>query len=255
MGKESKNKIVWTDEAQTVCDVDLYPIQMRNYTQWQSCKHALLIRQSTLPAEYVFMPYLNALHAVDTDRGTQFIPQIVLALSLATRLPYENFALYAKNNDGRALECIAYRDEQTLFAVDARNFAAFRSTIVEQNGEELPDEGENPELLEAEADIARANRKTGQIDYDMNTLIASVAYQCRRRKSELMDWSIREFVETKNAIDRDKNFMICGIAEKIPMFKWVKGNPCPSWGFDTEKNNGAGMESLGAFLGRTGLNL
>lgn len=249
----SKLSIVWKDEEKDVAGFRLRPITMEHYEEWQACKGALLVRQTTLPVKYTFMPYLAALRAVDHDNETNFIAYTIKAVSLATGLPYEKFELYVDKDDRSKLDCILFHDGDTAMRIDPANFHGLRKAILEQNGESLPDEGDNPELLEAEADIAAASGCAKRIDYDMNTLVASVAYQCGLRKHELMDWSIREFLETKSAIDRDKNHLICCIAEKIPMFKWTKGNPCPSWCLDTVKEGSSALESMQSFISRTGI--
>ena len=250
----NKHEIVWEDAPAVLDGITLFPITMAGYNDWQNCKHALLVRQATLPAKFVFMPYLSALHAVDMEYGTAFMLGILRALSLATRLPFKFFSLYANKDDKAKLECVLYNDGRTVFRVDNKNFPMLRKKIAEQNGEQLPDEGDNTELLEAEADIATAKSNANRVDYDVNTLVASVAYQCGIRKQDIRDWTIREFVETRNAIERDKNHLICGIAEKIPMFKWAKGNPCPSWCYDPIKEGCSALESMDSFIGRTGLN-
>lgn len=252
MGDSKKNEIVWEDKPAVVGDITLFPVRMSGYNEWQECKRAILVRQSTLPTKYVFMPYLAALYAVDVDYKTCFTASVLRLLALCTGLPVDKFAVYVSKDDPSKLECIAYNDGVQAFIIDNKNFPRIRQAIADQNGEELPDEGENTELVAAEFDIAAAN-SSKNIDYNINTLVASVAYQCGIRKREIRDWTIREFVETKNAIDRDKNHLICGIAEKMPMFKWSHGNPCPSWCLDTVKEGSTALESMNTFMSRTGL--
>ena len=256
MNERKQQAIVWDDDAKHVGDITLYPVQMRMYTEWQRCKHALLVRQSTLPVKYVFMPYLAALHAADCDYGSSLIGSLIQALALAMRIHVGCFSVYVSRDDRTKLEFILCRSivNKSEIKIDSANFPAIRRAIVEQNGESIPDEGDNPELVETEAYINEANSRKNRIEYDINTLVSSVAYHCNIRKKEIAEWSIREFVETKNAIDRGINYIICGIAEKIPMFKWTKGNPCPSWCFDPVKEGSAALESMSAFASRTGIN-
>lgn len=251
-GNADKSRIVWNDDAISVCGMTLYPIQMEHYTMWMRCKRALTLRQSTLPAVYAIKPYLEALYAMDMSYQTPFMHEVMLLLSFAARRPKECFAVYAHADDHSKLAFIRMENEDgTTVEITAKDFPRIRETIAMQNGEKLPDEGENPELVEAEADILAARQ--GNLDWDVNTMVASVAYQYRKRKNELKEWSIREFEEARRAIERDKNHLIFGLAEKMPMVKFTKGNPVPSWCLDRKEEGTTALESMNDFMSRTGV--
>lgn len=252
MGISDKRHIVWDDESKVVQGLEIHPIQMAFYSEWLAFKRALTLRQSTLPAAFAIMPYLSALHAMDCAYHTSFIYDTIQLLAIAVRRPPQCFQCYALQSDVSKLSHILFNDGENVVKITPQNYPAIRAAIAEQNGEELPDEGDNVELIEAENDILSAN-SSYQLDMDINKLIASVAYQYRKQKKELATWSIREFEEARRTIERDKNHMICAIAEKIPMFKWTKGNPCPSWCFDKLRNGSVALESMGAFAQRTGV--
>lgn len=251
MGNADKNRIQWNDEETLACGLTLKPIRMEHYTEWMRCKRALTLRQSTLPAVYAVMPYLSALFAMDMTYQTSFIHETMLLLALATGKKPEQFAAYAHTDEPTKLAFIRLEDEGQDVDIFPKDYPAIREILAKQNGERLPDEGENPELVEAEQDILAARR--GELDWNINTMLASVAYQYRMRKNDLRKWSISEFEEAREAIDRDKNHLILGLAERMPMVKFTHGNPVPSWCLNRRQDGNAAIEKMSDFMNRTGV--
>lgn len=248
----SDNRLLWGDEPTEVNGIPLYPIRMERYMEWLDCKRALTVRQKTLPAAYAILPYLSALYAMDFDTkgATGFMAQTVRLLAMATQQPVETFEIRCDSADMRKLTAIVCQSPALTFRIEPSQFAKFRIALAQQNGADLPDEAQNPELVEAENDIAEQNNVP--LKADVNDLLASVAYQCHVRLRDIAEWSIREFEAMRRAIDRDKRFALCAQAEAAGA-KYKSGNPCPSWCFDRERQ-GHHMESLSGFSERTGMN-
>lgn len=248
----SDNGLIWNEEPAIVNGVPLHPLRMEHYAEWLYCKRALTVRQSTLPAAYAVMPYLSALYAMDFDTkgATGFMAQIIALLALATGQPAETFDVRCDSQDMRKLTGVVCNSHELMFRIEPMQFSKFRAVLAAQNGETLPDEAQNPELLEAERDIAESN--SIPLKMDINDMLASVAYQCGIRPKEIAGWSIREFEAMRRAIDRDKRFTLCAQAENAGC-KYKGGNPAPSWCFDRDRE-GHHMESLSGFTARTGMN-
>lgn len=228
------------DEPIEIEGITLYPITVREYRQFETAKSSLLIRQGSLPVEYAVMSYLEALYAMDYDAYAEtkqtlgFIPRLLYMLSLAMRFPVDALVRSTRfetaPQDERKLRCLEMRLGENLVRVTPSVFDRIRQIIAAQNGMELPDEAENIDLVESEMDIAAASRVS--VEYDFRTLLASVARDQRCRRADLMDYTIREFNELKDAIERDKMFTIYRAAELAGTVKFTKGNPYPSWCFD-----------------------
>lgn len=248
----SDTNIVWEDESKVVNGIEFFPIQMAHYSDWLTHKRALTLRQSTLPAALAVMPYLSALYAIDAAMNTAFLYDTIKLMSLATRRPMECFQLHVTNEDRPKFAFVLFRDGDISSKIGPQEYNIIRKVLAEQNGEKLPDEGDNLELVEAEADIISAAAENN-LDFDVNKLISSVSYQYRIRKQDLAVWSVREFEEARRTIERDKAHLVCAIAEKIPFFKWSKGNPCPSWCFDKARDGSIALESMSDFSRRTGV--
>ena len=63
------------------------------------------------------------------------------------------------------------------------------------------------------------------------------------RRADLVDWSVKEFDDEVRAISRRFGFFLSSIAESQGA-KFPKGNPHPTWVFDKDKDEFAGLISL-----------
>lgn len=243
LSEEMEKAMAWgeaiTDEKS---GITLHPITLRNYEVYQSCKSALMIRQSTLPASYVSMPYLKAIYAFDSEHGFSLglMRNILRVLAMALHMPEDSFVVYVEKANPEELADIRCTENENC-KIDSSTFNRIRKIICAQNGDELPNESENIELVEAERDIAMLN--AAKLDYSFEKLLSSVAYQYKLRPREMMDWTIREFENAKRAIDRDKGYMLCAQAENAGG-KWKNGNPCPSWYADKKREGSIALEPL-----------
>lgn len=251
--KERRRKIIRGETIIDPCGFPSTPIKMGLFDEWTESKIAIMIRQTTMPFQYAAMPYLQAIFAMDADAGFQFgiVRNLVRLLSMASLLPETGFNVWLSKKEPNRINAISYSEGDVSFRIEPKDFQRIRQLIAEQNGEELPDESENPELVEAESDIAAA--KSIGIEYDYETMLDSVAYVTHRTKPELMDISIREFARLRKAIDRDKLFTLYASAELGGMVKFEKGNPVPSWCFD-KKSESSALTPLSNFMQRIGAN-
>ena len=258
LSTETRNKIL-RGEPIEIIGLPLYPLKMEHYLEWQSLKEVLLLRQARLPIDYISMPFLAALYAMDFDTqkavGTAagFMSKICYLLLLALRLPITAknvFSIRVDAQDKRKLLAINVQFGETLVDITPSLFNKMRPVLAEQNGEKLPDEADNLDLIDTEIVLAASNGPA--LEQDFNTLFASVAYQLGLRAHELLDWTIYEFSAARAAIERDKMFTICALAEKAGGAKFTKGNPYPSWCLDKKREGTAALESMGSFMSRMG---
>lgn len=229
--------------------VELHPITMRHYETYIRCKSALMIRQTTLPASYAGMEYAKAIYALDRDNGFQIglMRSMITMLALSTQKAANSFRVYESKERAGEFAEIRWSDGTDAFVLKSKDINRIRRIICAQNGDDLPDESENTELLEAERDIASA--KAASLEISVDTLLSSVAFQYRMRVKELLDWPIREFENAKRAVDRDKNYLICALAENSGG-KWKGGNPCPSWYADKKREGSIALEPMSDFTKR-----
>lgn len=138
--------------------------------------------------------------------------------------------------------------ENPIAILKPNDFNQIRKALLAMNGEQIPDESENPELLRALAEKAQQNAPQLNIQY--GDLLASVAYASHIRVKDLLDWSVYEFEMRRRAIDRDKKYMVYGTGEMSGMVSWKNGNPYPSWCFDREEDAGSLFVSESAAISK-----
>lgn len=225
-----------------------YPIRMNRYSDYQDAKPALLIRQGTLPAEYASMPYLEAMWEKEkesittTGEAAGIIGRILLLIGMALGIDYKTCVKPLVDKDqNHKLIGLKITQGEIQATIPTTKFTRIRKLLVEQNGDHLPDESENADIVEAEQAIAEM--ESPNLQYDEETLIDSVAHNCGKRYAEVMEWTIREFTIRKNTIDLNKRFEICAYAESGGMVKWKGGNPYPHWAYKRERASGALMDA------------
>ena len=233
---------------------------MHYYEEFQLYKQVLLLRLSTLPAAYGVKDYFSAIYLMDLDaikntgNPVGFISMFFQLLMLALRLPIEEtgerIQIIPKDESGRTLDGVNVRlQDGNKVLLKLNDLQEIREAIAFLNGEKLPDESENPELVRAREQLAEIG--SARLDANVNDLISSVAYASGLREKELLDWTIREFNSRVSAISRQLLYVICGINEGSGA-TWKNGNPAPSWYFDRHVSPSEAFTPVGQVLGTLG---
>lgn len=226
-----------------------YPITVADLDKWQALKPVLCLRQGTLPAAFACMTYLQCVWALDYSaksnigEGQDGIWNALLSiLFLSLRL-----------SDGDEIQAIGDpASPQTLTNIriikdgqetdiTPMEFMQVRKLIAEQNGAELPDEADNPDLIEAANDMQLADPIS--FEYSDADYMTSVASAKGLRRKDLFSWPIKEFEDEARAIRRRYGYFLASIAESQGA-KFKSGNPYPTWMFDKRKDEFAGLISL-----------
>lgn len=225
--------------------LQFYPILMADYEEFLECKNALAVRLTSLSKasiEYLSMPFLSALWAMELDtiratgKAVGLFERVIRLLYLSLRLGYDNQkafnGIYCEQESPRKLSHIEVEinDGQTVKLTPTDFTVTIRPLIAELNGIDLPDESENPDILQTEQ--AMVQKQASKVKYDTDTLIASVALNCNVRECEIDEWTVSEFERKRQAIERKLNYTIYTQAEMSGMVKFNSGNPFPSWCFD-----------------------
>ncbi len=228
--------------------LQFYPITMADYEEFLECKGVLALRMTSLAKqsfEYITMPFLSALWAVDYDtaratgKPVGMTERIVRLLCLSLRLGHDEqnellHGVYCDRSNPRNLHHVEVTQDGKTVQIDPVDFTTtVRPLIAEQNGIELPDESFNPELVEEEQNIAQD--KSAKLHFDIDTLIASVAHASGLRESDIDKWTVTEFERRRQAIERSLNYSIYTPLVQMGMVKFKDGNPYQSWCFDNEK--------------------
>ena len=225
-----------------------YPLKVADYEKWQACKPVLTMRQGTLPAAYACMTFLQCVWALQYDAPKQGNAQgrvwdlLACLMFLSLRLSDKDMIQPIGNsNDPRTITSIRIVKNGEQFDIGALEFAQVRKLIADQNGAELPDEADNPDLIEAAEDIL--NKSDLHVKADLGDMLTSVASARNIRRADVMEWPIKEFDDELRAMNRRFGFFLASIAQAQGA-KFPKGNPYPTWIFDKEKDEFAGLISM-----------
>ena len=252
--KEAVQTATLNGEGTCVGEFVLYGLPMRQYEDWAECKSVLMLRQSTLPVFCVSKPFLDALLALDlesinnTGKPAGWLFRVMKAISMALRMDPDAVAKQdieiVPDETGTKITGIRVKQNGEEKIISKGQFHRMRQIILWQQGNELPDESLNDELLEAEQDIAE--QSAPHLVFSLNDLRAAIAYELNIRMKDIQEFSILEFETMRRAIDRSKKHMLCSIAEGNGA-KWKGGNPHPSWCFDKEITQSAALVAPGDF--------
>lgn len=256
INKENVQRSVLKNEPFEAHGLRFYGLRVTEYVEWQNCKSVWLLRQSTLPVSYIMMPFLDALFSIDKESieengkpaGTMFA--IMQTLAIVLRMPPESveaqmIRLVAHEGELKGF-FIAQQEENMNIFLPKEAFTEVRNIVAWQQGEEVPDESMNDDLLEEEKVIAELT--SGNLEFNMNDLMASIALNMKLRIADVLSMSILEFETMRSAIDRDKKHMVCATAESNGT-TWKGGNPFPSWAFNKKKEGSSALTHISKFEG------
>lgn len=242
----------------------LYPVLVEEYDEYLIAKSAIDFMQQSLPRAMINMPILQAYYALDSQSvedeqlPTGLMARAVLFLALALRigrgLPVEKrIACFAPRIDGNGkLKSLVFSpDGEEFCEITPAKFQRLRPILAAQNGLTIPEEDANPELVAAEAELAR--QRSPELEWRLEDLIASVAEFGGVDEEEIYGWPIAKLQSRQRALHRGFDYIICGIGEAQGT-KWKKGNPSPSPFFDRKKEGSAAKVALTEFAGGAALN-
>ena len=225
-----------------------YPITVADYSKWQAVKPVLCLRQGTLPAAYACMTYLQCVWALSynakttTDEVAGIWNSLGMVLFLSLRLSDKDKIQAVGNAESpQTLTAIRIVKDEKEHDISPMEFNIVRKLIADQNGAELPDEADNPDLIEAAEDARNANET--KVKYDIGDFMTSFASAKGIRRADLFLWPIKEFDDEMRALKRRYGYFLSSIAEAQGA-RFEKGNPYPTWLFDKAKDEFAGLISL-----------
>lgn len=250
-------------EPVTVENITLYPITVNDYDAFQFAAESLEFPMQSLPVTLLSKPAIQAFY--DLDRNTQseeenkklFIKSILL-FALALRLApgkevgeiLKNFGVSFSDDQKANIKNLVFRNEEgDMFFITPVQFSRFREIIAAQNGVEIPSENANPELLEAEKDIAEA--KAGELEGNLSTMVTALAIFCHEKEEEIYEWPMLKFKNRLKECHQLLDYVICGVSE-MQGTKWKGGNPVPHPWFTKQKNGSSALISMNDFASGNG---
>lgn len=243
----------------------LYPITVANYAEFMVARRAIGFVQQTLPIELMSMPLLSALYKIDFERALKeeepsgLFASALLSIALALRLNqgdeeatdiFKRLTIIADPHDQSKLKSINF----TLDGIEEKSitpiqYARLRPIIAAQNGIKLASDLDNPELLQAEEDLADSNAP--KLDYRTENLVYAAAALTGKDEEEIYGWAILKLTNRLSSFKRILDYVICGIGESQGT-QWKGGNPHPHPWVDKITGMSAALMPMGDFMGGAG---
>ena len=219
----------------------LYPIKVRDYEAFGNARPAIDFLQQSLPVRYLSIPLLSAFYAMDVENLSQgkesdgyFLRAmlfLVLALRYRPELPVKDrlheflSGVYSSADNPTVLKRIEFQQDGETKEITPILFSRMRPVLAAQNGIELISTDANPELIEAERDLAELNGP--EIDYNLQALLSFVAALSHVEEGEIYDWPILKLNRRRDSYERVLQFLLCGLASANGA-QFKGGNPVPS---------------------------
>lgn len=242
----------------------LYPIQVKDIDEFTTARPAIEFMQQSLPVAMLSKPLLQAYYTLELDAakngqpGSGLFYKCILFLLLAMRvgngLPSEKrielVDLELQANDPTQLKSVLIFANGEVKRITPMQFQRLRPILAAQNGIELVSENANPELVQAERDLAEMNAP--KLQYRVETLKATIATFSGADEADMEEWPILKLLLRRDAVQRLAGYITCSFAE-AQGGKWKHGNPFPSPLYDREIDYCGGLIDMSTFAGGAGM--
>lgn len=242
----------------------LYPIQVKDIDEFTTARPAIEFMQQSLPVAMLSKPLLQAYYTLELDAakngqpGSGLFYKCILFLLLAMRvgngLPAEKrielVDLELQANDPTRLKSVLIFANGEVKRITPMQFQRLRPILAAQNGIELVSENANPELVQAERDLAEMNAP--KLQYRVETLKATIATFSGADEADMEEWPILKLLLRRDAVQRLAGYITCSFAE-AQGGKWKHGNPFPSPLYDREIDYCGGLIDMSTFAGGAGM--
>ena len=219
----------------------LHPVKVRDHQTFSNARPAIDFLQQSLPVRWLSVPLLSAYYGMEYEcyekgeESPKLFSRALLFLALALDFMPELDAaervmrmaervLVDGNDHGKLIGVVVGdgEDQKTLTPVI---FQRMRPVLAAQNGIRLESEDANPELVEADRDIAEQN--SASLDFDVSYLISGVCAMTGKEETEIMDWPILKLTRRSDSLERILGYLVCSFGE-MSGAKFKGGNPIPS---------------------------
>ena len=230
-----------------------YPITVEEYDNFLIASSAIDFMQQSLPVALLSVPLLTAYWQLDIENAENGTPvdgkfsRALLFLAMALRImpdaePIERVKAFQVEFDPKnhkKLISLRFRLNGTeQCKITPVQFQRIRPILAAQNGIKLQSDTANPELVQAERDIAEQNNPN--LDINLEDMICSVSALTGTTEDEIYGWPIKKLNQTVSALRRAMDYIICGVGATQGA-KWKNGNPSPSPFFERTKEKSSAL--------------
>lgn len=235
------DKLIRRYKSITTEGLTLYPITVEEMDEWLIARQAIEVMQQSFPVRFLSKPLLQVYYELDylpavlghEVQSTGLWGCAMLALALALRLgqglPPEKrilqLAPMIDRNDPTRLKAVrtVLNGEETIDITPVQ-FQRLRPIIAAQNGVKLESDDANPDLVQAERDLAEM--KNTKLNVTLEDKIAFVAGKTHTDEDEIYGWPIRKLDIYADVFAREDFFLANNIGGAFGGFG-KGGNPTP----------------------------
>ena len=242
----------------------LYPIRVKDIIEFTIARPAIEFMQQSLPVALLSKPLLQAYYQMELDAAANGQPgsgnfyKSILFLLLALRAGdglsaekrMELVDIEPDENNPMRLKSVLIFVGGEVKRITPMQFQRLRPILAAQNGIELVSENANPELVQAERDLAEMNAP--KLQYRVETLKATIATFSGADEADMEEWPILKLLLRRDAVQRLVGYITCSFAE-AQGGKWKHGNPYPSPLYDREIDYCGGLIDMSTFAGGAGM--
>lgn len=245
--------------------VTLYPIKVDRIEDFSRCRMALEFMQQSLPVAMQRIPLLTAFYQIELatsaleqdgegKAATLFSDAIVL-LCLSLRLGDGKereqllervLVITERENPAALIEVRLITDDGGVIVISPAKFARLRRLIAAQNGAKIPSTDANPEIVNAEREIAA--QRAAKIIFNHANKVAWVAALSHADEREIYNWPILMFERRAEVLKRTLDYLTVGIGQASGMVSYKDGNPVPSPYYERESEM-LPTQDIAAFAG------
>ena len=237
----------------------LFPVRVKEYAQWCMARPAVEALQQAFPARLMRVPLLAAMYRLDFERRVNgeeisgLFFRALLALSLSLRLgeglePEERIKRFLVKTDrkdpAKLMEVRWRRDGEEDVTVTPAQFQKLRPIMAGQNGVKLYGDDANPELVEAERQMAELSGP--KLDAEIDDMICSVAALTGAEETDIDEWALLKLLRRAEALKRAMDYIVCGVGQTQGT-TWKGGNPAPHPFFNRVREGSAAVVSVEEF--------
>ena len=218
----------------------LYPITVAEYDDFMVASPAISFMQQSLPVTMLRVPLLTAYYRLwmqDIASGTEeygdlfYRAMLFLALSLRIgegldrRDRVQQISPVLDRNNPSQLKCLRFRlNGEEVQEITPIQFQMLRPILAAQNGIEILPDDANPELVEAEREIAETNAPKLRVEKAKE--ISFVAALSHVDEDEIDRWPLLKLFRRRDTYQHMMRYLLCGAAE-AQGGTWKGGNPVP----------------------------
>lgn len=224
----------------------LYPILVEELETFELARPGIEIVQQSLPVAYAAMPLLAALYRMEYDAlqhgeaGIGLLSRALLMLALSLRLgrglePEKRAGMFRCKVDPKDMGCLKAVEftvnGEEVHRITPVQFQRLREIIAAQNGIHLASPEANPELIEAQRELAQMNGAA--LSGDLYERISAVAALEHIEESDIDRWPVLKLQDKTKTWQRIVGYAVCAVAEAQGT-TWKNGNPYPSLFYERE---------------------